>query len=121
MFFVIADAVILSKISGRKERKNLGNVRGVRIYTYLMRARSCKKVASESSPNAMLHGIVSHHAEYFYSNLIRRSKDVLGAKGISKEKYSQRLSRMHNHNLRIIYVYSIYLKIFRPTSSSHYY
>jgi len=41
-------------------------------------------------------------------------KDAPGAKGISKEKYSQRLPRMHNHNPRIMYI----SKSFQPASSS---
>lgn len=77
-----------------------GNMLGARIYTYLMRARSCKKQLANCSPAEWLGQILlfkshSHRAEMLLAGV---------AEGISKEKCSRRLSRMHKHNPRIMYI-----------------
>lgn len=103
MFFIIVRAVLLSCQGykelqrGRGDGRIRGNTLGARIYTYLMRARSCKKQLANCSPVEWLGQILlfkshSHRAE------------MLLAEGISKEKCSRRLSRMHKHNPRIMYI-----------------
>lgn len=77
-----------------------GNMLGARIYTYLMRARSCKKQLANCSPAEWLGQIL------LFKSHSHRAKMLLAgaAKGISKEKCSRRLSRMHKHNPRIMYI-----------------
>lgn len=77
-----------------------GNMLGARIYTYLMRARSCKKQLANCSPAEWLGQIL------LFKSHSHRAKMLLAgaAEGISKEKCSRRLSRMHKHNPRIMYI-----------------